>query len=62
MANRNVGSTFDDFLKEDGLFEEVTEVAMERFIAHQIAKEMSEDYLSKTERMGTNRITTKPKA
>lgn len=58
MAKRNVGSTFDDFLKEEGLFEEVTAVAIKRFIAYQLAKKMSEDNLSKAEmarRMETSR-------
>ena len=58
MAKKNVGSTFDDFLKEEGLFEEVTAVAIKRFIAYQLAKKMSEDNLSKAEmarRMETSR-------
>lgn len=58
MAKRNKGSSFDDFLKDEGLFEEVTAVAIKRFIAYQVAKKMSDDDLSKAEmarRMGTSR-------
>jgi hypothetical protein len=58
MAKRNAGSSFNDFLKEEGLFEEVTAVAIKRFIAYQLARKTSEDNLSKAEmarRMETSR-------
>ena len=38
MAKKNIGSSFDDFLKEEAMLEEVTAVAMKRVIAWQIAQ------------------------
>jgi hypothetical protein len=32
----SVGSSFDDYLKEEGIYEEVTEHAMERVLARQL--------------------------
>jgi predicted XRE-type DNA-binding protein len=58
MANKHVGSSFDDFLAEDGRLEEATATAMKRIIAWQIAQEMKAQKLSKTamaERMHTSR-------
>ena len=58
MGNRNVGSSFDDFLKEDDLLEEATAVAIKRVIAHQLLALMEEQELTKAEmarRMGTSR-------
>ena len=43
MAKKNIGSNFDDFLKEEGLLEETTAVAIKRYIAFQLAEKMSED-------------------
>ena len=58
MSKRNIGSNFDDFLEEEGLLEEVTAVAVKRYIAFQIEKTMEEGGLSKAEmarRMETSR-------
>lgn len=58
MGKRNIGTNFDDFLKEEGLLEDVTAVAVKRYIAYQIARKMSESQLSKAElarRMKTSR-------
>ena len=58
MAKRNVGSDFDQFLKEEGLLEEATAVAVKRYIAFQLAERMTENKLSKAEmarRMETSR-------
>ena len=58
MAKRNIGSSFDDFLEEDGLLEEVTAVAVKRYIAYQLAEKMAAEDLSKAEmarRMDTSR-------
>lgn len=58
MAKRNVGSDFDDFLEEEGLLEEVTAVAVKRYIALQLSAKMSEERLTKAEmarRMETSR-------
>lgn len=58
MAKKNIGSNFDDFLKEEGLLEETTAVAIKRYIAFQLSEKMSEEHLSKAEmarRMETSR-------
>ena len=58
MGKRNIGSNFDDFLEEEGLLEEVSAVAVKRYIAFQIQKTMEEGGLSKAEmarRMETSR-------
>ena len=58
MAKRNIGSDFDKFLSEEGLLEDVTAVAVKRYIAFQLAAKMDETNLSKAEmarRMETSR-------
>ena len=58
MAKKNVGSSFDEFLEEEGLLEEATAAAVKRVIAFQLAERMSEHSLSKSEmarRMATSR-------
>ena len=58
MAKKNIGSSFDDFLKEQAMLEEVTAVAMKRVISWQIAQEMKAQQLTKTalaKRMHTSR-------
>lgn len=53
-----IGSSFEDFLKEDGLREEVTVRATKRVIARQLDALMREKHLSKTvlaRRMRTSR-------
>ena len=58
MAKRNIGSDFDRFLEEEDLLQEVTAVAVKRYIAFQLAEKMSERNLSKAEmarRMETSR-------
>jgi DNA-binding Xre family transcriptional regulator len=58
MNKKHVGSDFDDFLKEEGIYEEVQAVAIKRVIAYQIAEEMKKKKLSKTQmasRMKTSR-------
>ncbi len=42
-----VGSTFDDFLKEQGTYEATTEIAVKRVIAHQLEGAMKESGLNK---------------
>ena len=56
MKNKHMGSKFDDFLKEENLFEETQAAAIKRVIAYQIKKIMKEKQISKkkmSERMGT---------
>jgi DNA-binding Xre family transcriptional regulator len=58
MNKKNVGSKFDDFLREENLYEEVKAAAIKRVIAYQIAQEMKRRNLTKTEmasRMKTSR-------
>jgi predicted XRE-type DNA-binding protein len=58
MKAENIWSSFDSWLKEEGMYEEVSAVAIKRVLARQIAREMNERKLSKTEmakRMQTSR-------
>jgi DNA-binding Xre family transcriptional regulator len=53
-----IGSSFDDFLKEEGIYEEVTARAIKRVIAFQLDKLMADQGLTKSElakRMKTSR-------
>jgi DNA-binding Xre family transcriptional regulator len=53
-----IGSSFDDFLKEEGIYEEVTARAIKRVIARQLDALMKEQGLTKSElakRMDTSR-------
>ena len=54
----SIGSSLDDFLKEDGRYEEVTARAIKRVLARQLDDLMKRDKISKTElasRMQTSR-------
>jgi len=60
MAKKNphTGSSFDDFLKEEGLLEESTAVALKRVLAWQLMQEMKRGHLTKASmanRMKTSR-------
>ncbi|MBI5923394.1 MAG: XRE family transcriptional regulator [Betaproteobacteria bacterium] len=58
MGKKNIGSSFDDFLKEEAMLDDATAVALKRVIAWQIAEEMKTQHLTKTElakRMHTSR-------
>lgn len=44
-----VGSLFEDFLKEQGTYEETTEQAVKRVLAFQIAQVMKEQNITKME-------------
>lgn len=44
-----VGSSFSDFLREQGTYEETTERAIKRVLAHQLAAAMKERGLNKLE-------------
>ena len=37
-----IGSAFDDFLKEEGIYEEVQAAALKKVVAHQLAEAMRE--------------------
>lgn len=56
--SRHIGSSFDDFLRDEDLYEEVTSVALTRILAWQLKDEMQRLGISKVEmatRMGTSR-------
>ncbi|KZC34333.1 MULTISPECIES: helix-turn-helix domain-containing protein [Rhodanobacter] len=60
MAKKNVhiGSSFDDFLAEDGRLEEATAIAIKRVITWQFEQAMKASGITKTamaERMNTSR-------
>ena len=58
MNDKNVGSSFDDWLREEGIYEEVTATALKRVLARQVAAAMLEKQFSKAEmarRMKTSR-------
>ena len=58
MSHPRIGSDFDDFLKEEGIQEEVTAAAIKRVIAWQLAEAMKRMHITKTEmaaRMRTSR-------
>ena len=56
--NRYIGSNFDDFLKEEGILEEIEEVVAKRVFVFQMEKEMKKQGIDKAElaqRMETSR-------
>jgi DNA-binding Xre family transcriptional regulator len=46
--NRHIGSSFDEFLADEAMLEEVAPVAIKRVVAWQIAQEMKAQNLTKT--------------
>lgn len=52
MKNEHIGSSFDDFLEEEGLLAEAEAVAIKRVLAYQIAQLMEQQNLTKTEMAG----------
>lgn len=57
-SNKHIGSDFDDFLREQGIFDEVTTLAAKRVIAYRVSRQMTQQNLSKAEmarRMQTSR-------
>ncbi len=58
MKKKNIGSSFDSFLREEGIYEQATSNAIKRVLARQVAEAMKESHLSKAEmakRMHTSR-------
>lgn len=56
--NKHIGSDFDDFLREEGIFEEVEVSALKSVLAFLLQKEMLENDIPHTEmakRLGTSR-------
>jgi antitoxin HicB len=58
MKKKNVGSTFDSWLREEDLYEEVSAAAIKRVVARQVEAAMEQKGLTKAEmarRMHTSR-------
>jgi hypothetical protein len=47
MKKKNVGSSFDSWLRDEGIYDEVTATAIKRVLARQVAESMKEKQLSK---------------
>lgn len=55
---KNIGTDFEDFLREEDLLDDVTAVAVKRYIAFQVSQKMVAEKLTKAEmarRMATSR-------
>jgi predicted XRE-type DNA-binding protein len=48
MNNNSIGSSFDDFLVEEGLAEEVEAGAIKKIIAYQLQEAIEKEQLTKT--------------
>ena len=46
--NNSIGSTFDDFLAEEGISEEVESGAIKKIIAFQLREAIEKEHISKT--------------
>ncbi|MFN7921597.1 MAG: Fis family transcriptional regulator [Bryobacteraceae bacterium] len=58
MKKKNIGSSFDSWLREEGIYEETTSAAIKRVLARQVEAAMKEQKVSKAEmarRMRTSR-------
>ena len=58
MKRKNIGSTFDSWLREEGLYEKVSATAIKRVVARQVEAAMRQKGLTKVEmarRMRTSR-------
>ena len=58
MKNESIGSSFDDFLKEEGIAEEVENRAVRKLISFQLLETLKNEHLTKTElayRLDTSR-------
>ena len=56
--NKHLGSSFDEFLRSEGLYEEVTTLAWKRVLSWEVTEAMKKEGISKSEmskRMGTSR-------
>jgi transcriptional regulator with XRE-family HTH domain len=57
-SNKHIGSTLDEFLKQEGMYEDATNYAVKEILAWQVGKAMEDLGISKAEmarRMGTSR-------
>lgn len=57
-ANPHIGSDFDDFLRDEGVYDQAEAVAVKRVLAFELERNMQKAQLTKTDmakRMGTTR-------
>lgn len=57
-SNPHIGSDFDDFLREEGVYDDAEAIAVKRVLAHQLERSMQKAQLTKSamaKRMGTTR-------
>ena len=57
-ANSHIGPDFDEFLREEGIYDQAQAVAVKRVLAHELERNMQKAQLTKTDmakRMGTTR-------
>jgi predicted XRE-type DNA-binding protein len=58
MKKKNIGSSFDSWLRQEGIYEQVTAAAIKRVLARQVEAAMKEKRFTKAEmarRMHTSR-------
>lgn len=58
MKNKHKGSNFDDFLKEEGIYDECHAEAVKRVLSYQVEKELKKQKLTKSafaKKMNTSR-------
>ena len=58
ILTENMNSDFDEFLVDDGIYEDVNDIAIKRVIAYQLEQEMKAQNITKTkmaELMNTSR-------
>ena len=48
MKNKSIGSSFDDFLEEEGIAEEVEAGAIKKIIAYQLLEAIEKEQITKT--------------
>ncbi len=49
MKKKNIGSTFDSFLRDEGIYEEVASAAVKRVLARQLEAAMKEKNVTRSE-------------
>ena len=47
-SNKYIGDDFNQFLQEDGIFEEINDIAIKRVIAYQLEQEMKAQNITRT--------------
>jgi plasmid maintenance system antidote protein VapI len=58
MSNKHIGSSFEDFLKAEGIEDEVTGNAVKKLLSYQLLEKLEKDNMTKSElaaRLSTSR-------